>query len=213
MTQVDELEQAILARAERLAAEYRARAASRRDTILREAAERLRAREQHEEQIARALAERSFRQQVQASELKLQTHLDRVRWNLMQAVERGLEERMRAFVAERDAYGDWLVALIVRDAGLIEQPRLRVEANAHDLVLLRERWAAILAALPEGREAELVEEPITALGGVRVSDAEGRVRIDDTHAGRLERLRPEIQRVILERLLPNGLDTANLFNG
>ncbi|GAB0149214.1 hypothetical protein McPS_19540 [Marichromatium sp. PS1] len=213
MTQVDELEQAILARAERLAAEYRARAASRRDTILREAAERLRAREQHEEQVARALAERSFRQQVQASELKLQTHLDRVRWNLMQAVERGLEERMRAFVAERDTYGDWLATLIVRDAGLIEQPRLRVEANAHDLVLLRERWAAILAALPEGREAELVEEPITALGGVRVSDAEGRVRIDDTHAGRLERLRPEIQRVILERLLPNGLDTANLFNG
>ncbi|MBK1708839.1 V-type ATP synthase subunit E [Marichromatium gracile] len=213
MTQVDELEQAILARAERLAAEYRARAASRRDTILREAAERLRAREQHEEQVARALAERSFRQQVQASELKLQTHLDRVRWNLMQAVERGLEERMRAFVAERDTYGDWLATLIVRDAGLIEQPRLRVEANAHDLVLLRERWAAILEALPEGREAELVEEPITALGGVRVSDAEGRVRIDDTHAGRLERLRPEIQRVILERLLPNGLDTANLFNG
>ncbi|MCF1182994.1 ATPase [Marichromatium gracile] len=213
MTQVDELEQAILARAERLAAEYRARAASRRDTILREAAERLRAREQHEEQVARTLAERSFRQQVQASELKLQTHLDRVRWNLMQAVERGLEERMRAFVAERDTYGDWLAALIARDAGLIEQPRLRVEANAHDLVLLRERWAAILEALPEGREAELVEEPITALGGVRVSDAEGRVRIDDTHAGRLERLRPEIQRVILERLLPNGLDTANLFNG
>ncbi|AHF03771.1 ATPase [Marichromatium purpuratum 984] len=213
MTQVDELEQAILARAERLAAEYRARAASRRDTILREAAERLRAREQHEEQVARALAERSFRQQVQASELKLQTHLDRVRWNLMQAVERGLEERMRAFIAERDTYGDWLATLIVRDAGLIEQPRLRVEANAHDLVLLRERWAAILEALPEGREAELVEEPITALGGVRVSDAEGRVRIDDTHAGRLERLRPEIQRVILERLLPNGLDTANLFNG
>ncbi|NKN32588.1 V-type ATP synthase subunit E [Marichromatium bheemlicum] len=213
MTQVDELEQAILARAERLAAEYRARVASRRDTILREAAERLRAREQHEEQVARALAERSFRQQVQASELKLQTHLDRVRWNLMQAVERGLEERMRAFVAERDTYGDWLATLIVRDAGLIEQPRLRVEANAHDLVLLRERWAAILAALPEGREAELVEEPITALGGVRVSDAEGRVRIDDTHAGRLERLRPKIQRVILERLLPNGLDTANLFNG
>ncbi|RNE94642.1 V-type ATP synthase subunit E [Marichromatium sp. AB32] len=213
MTQVDELEQAILARAERLAAEYRARAASRRDTILREAAERLRAREQHEEQVARALAERSFRQQVQASELKLQTHLDRVRWNLMQAVERGLEERMRAFIAERDTYGDWLATLIVRDAGLIEQPRLRVEANAHDLVLLRERWAAILAALPEGREAELVEEPIAALGGVRVSDAEGRVRIDDTHAGRLERLRPEIQRVILERLLPNGLDTANLFNG
>ena len=40
MTQVEDLERAILARAERLAAEFRERANRGRDSILREAAER-----------------------------------------------------------------------------------------------------------------------------------------------------------------------------
>ncbi|NCC28348.1 MAG: ATPase, partial [Gammaproteobacteria bacterium] len=74
MNQVQELEQAILARAERLAGEYRDRANRSRDSILREAAERLRMRESREESIAKTLADRTFRQQVQASELKMQTH-------------------------------------------------------------------------------------------------------------------------------------------
>ncbi len=87
MNQVQELEQAIMGRAERLAGEYRERAQRSRDGILREAAERLRLREQREETIAKSLGERSFRQQVQASELKMQSQLDLVRWNLVTDVE------------------------------------------------------------------------------------------------------------------------------
>ena len=83
MNQVQELERAILARAERLASEFRDRAQRSRDSILREAAERLRLREQREEAIAKALGERTFRQQVQASELKIQSQVDRMRWNLV----------------------------------------------------------------------------------------------------------------------------------
>ena len=113
MNQVDELEQAILARAERLATQYRERAGRSRDNILREAAERLRLREAREEGIAKALGERTFRQRVQASELKMQTHLDRVRWNLVQDVERRLAERMRAFMADEHAYDAWLDGLIL----------------------------------------------------------------------------------------------------
>ena len=95
MNQVQELEQAILSRAERLATEYRERAHRSRDSILREASERLRLREAREEAIAKALAERTFRQRVQASELKMQSHLDLMRWNLVRDVEQRLEERMR----------------------------------------------------------------------------------------------------------------------
>ena len=86
MNQVEELERALLARAERLASAYREMTQRSRDTTLREAAERLRLREQREEAIARALGERAFRQQVQASELKMQSQLDRLRWNLVQDV-------------------------------------------------------------------------------------------------------------------------------
>ncbi|MEA1052924.1 ATPase, partial [Lamprobacter modestohalophilus] len=86
-TQADQLENAILARAERLAKEYRERAQRSRDSILREAAEKLRLREQREEAIAKTLGDRAYRQQVQAEELKLQSHLDLVRWNLVREVE------------------------------------------------------------------------------------------------------------------------------
>ena len=58
MNQVEELERALIARAERLASAYREMTQRSRDTILREAAERLRLREQREESIARSLGER-----------------------------------------------------------------------------------------------------------------------------------------------------------
>jgi V/A-type H+-transporting ATPase subunit E len=46
-----------------------------------------------------------------------------------------------------------------------------------------------------------------------VESEDGRIRVDNTFEGRLERLRARIQQAILERLLPGGLDTGNLFGG
>ncbi|SDW35138.1 V-type ATP synthase subunit E [Thiocapsa roseopersicina] len=213
MNQVQELEQAILARAERLAGEYRERASRSRDNILREAAERLRMRESREESIAKTLAERTFRQHVQASELKMQTHLDRMRWNLVQDVERALAGRMRTFGDDLQRYDAWLDSLIVRAANLIEEKSLIVSANARDLQRMTERWDAILETLPEHKTVTLSKEPIETLGGVLVASRDRRIRVDNTYEGRLERLRPAVQQVILERLLPSGFDTGNLFSG
>ncbi|MFB1485745.1 MULTISPECIES: V-type ATP synthase subunit E [unclassified Thiocapsa] len=213
MNQVQELEQAILARAERLAGEYRERANRSRDSILREAAERLRMRESREESIAKTLADRTFRQQVQASELKMQTHLDRMRWNLVQDVERALAGRMKAFSEDLGRYEPWLESLIVRAANLIEEKSLVVSSNARDLQRLAERWDAILETLPSHKTVTLSKEPIETLGGVLVASRDRRIRVDNTYEGRLERLRPAVQQVILERLLPSGFDTGNLFSG
>ncbi|WP_373510810.1 V-type ATP synthase subunit E [Thiocapsa sp.] len=213
MNQVQELEQAILARAERLAGEYRERANRSRDSILREAAERLRMRESREESIAKTLADRTFRQQVQASELKMQTHLDRMRWNLVQDVERALAGRMQAFSEDLGRYEPWLESLIVRAVNLIEEKSLVVSANARDLQRLAERWETILETLPSHKTVTLSKEPIETLGGVLVASRNRRIRVDNTYEGRLERLRPAVQQVILERLLPSGFDTGNLFTG
>lgn len=213
MNQVQELEQAILARAERLAGEYRERASRSRDNILREAAERLRMRESREESIAKTLAERTFRQHVQASELKMQTHLDRMRWNLVQDVERALAGRMRTFGDDLQRYDAWLDSLIVRAANMIEEKSLIVSANARDLQRMTERWDAILETLPGHKTVTLSKEPIETLGGVLVASRDRRIRVDNTYEGRLERLRPAVQQVILERLLPSGFDTGNLFSG
>ncbi|MBK1700797.1 V-type ATP synthase subunit E family protein [Thiococcus pfennigii] len=212
MSQVDDLERAILARAEQLARQYRERASRNRDNILREAAERRRLREQREEASARALGERAFRQQVQASELKMQSQLDRTRWNLVQSVERRLAERMRLFMADEDAYLAFLKELIVASAHAIEDDRLEVLANTADIKRLPRVWEAVAAALP-GRELRLADEPLATLGGVLVRSAEGHIRVDNTFEGRLARLAPPIAQVISERLLPSGLDTGNLFTG
>jgi V/A-type H+-transporting ATPase subunit E len=213
VNQVQELERAILARAERLAGEYRERANRSRDSILREGSERLRLRESREEGIAKSLGDRSFRQRVQASELKMQSHLDRVRWNLVQDVERRLADRMRELIKDETRYSAWLQSLILNAAGAIERPSLRVQANAADGKRLRAVWADILAKAPDSRELALDEDPIDALGGVLVLSDDGNIRVDHTFEGRLERLRPRVQQVILERLLPSGFDTGNLFTG
>jgi V/A-type H+/Na+-transporting ATPase subunit E len=213
MSQVDELERAILSRAERLAGEFRDRASRSRDNILRDAAERLRLREAREEAAAKALSDRIFRQQVQASELKLQTHLDRVRWNLVQDVERLLADRMRNFMAEETAYHAWLERLIVEAVTLIEASELTIAVNATDQRQLAARWEQLTAALPEGKTATLTADALDTLGGALIASADERIRVDQTFEGRLERLRPRIQQTILERLLPGGFETGSLFAG
>jgi V/A-type H+-transporting ATPase subunit E len=213
VNQVQELEQAILARADRLAGEYRERAQRSRDTILRDAAERLRLREQREESIAKSLGERTYRQQVQASELKMQSHLDRVRWNLVEDVERRLAGRMEALVKNEAAYLAALRAYLAQAAAEMESDELRVEVNTRDYRLLADRWDAMVAEAAPGKTVRLVEEPIETLGGMRVSSTDERIRVDNTFEGRLERLRQRIQQVILERLLPGGLETGNLYGG
>jgi V/A-type H+/Na+-transporting ATPase subunit E len=215
VNQVDELERAILGRAERLAGEYRERAGRSRDSILREASERLRLREAREESIAKTLGERTFRQRVQASELKMQTHLDRVRWNLVQDVERRLADRMRAFMTDEAAYGAWIDRLIVVAADLIEAPHLRVSANAQDQRRLHARWESLVEELPPGKTATLAptSDAIDTLGGVLITSNDQRIRVDHTFEGRLARLQPRIQQTILERLLPGGFETGNLFTG
>mgnify|MGYP001824009266 FL=1 len=213
MNQVQELEQAILSRAERLAAEYRERARRSRDNILREAAERLRLREQREESIAKALGERTYRQQVQANELKMQSQLDQVRWNLVEDVERRLAERMQVFMLQNEAdYLEMLRVQLAESARQIERDELVVEANAQDQQRLKSQWEHFVEAAA-GKQIRLAADPIETLGGLLVRSEDNRIRIDNTFEGRRERLRLRIQQEILERLLPSTFEAGNLFTG
>lgn len=213
MTQAQDLEQAILARAERLAQQYRDRGERSRDAILREAAEKLRLREEREESIAKSLGERSFRQQVQAQELKMQSDLDRTRWNLVRSVEARLSERMLAHTEDEAAYLDTLIGLIRTAIGKIEHHALEVHANARDLKQLKTHWEHLNSDLPEGTQLTLASDPIDTLAGVLVISADRRIRVDNTFEGRLARLGTQIQQSILERLLPSGFETSNIFGG
>ncbi|MFO8152155.1 V-type ATP synthase subunit E [Thioalkalivibrio sp.] len=212
MNQVLELEEAILARAQQLADQYAEQAQRTRDSVLREASERLRQREQREEAAARALGDRHYRQRVQAAELKLQSNLDGVRWNLLRDVEDRLQDRMRTFMRDEHAYTEYLVGLLREAASQMDAPRLTVRTNADDRERLEKVWDRIRAELPD-HELRLDEEPIPTLGGVLLLSENRRERVNNTFEGRKARLRLELQRVILERLLPTSAESGNLFTG
>lgn len=212
MNQVQELEQAILARAEQLASQYTEHAQKTRETVLRETTERLRQREEREESVARAMGDRHYLQHVQAAELKLQSNLDRTRWYLVRDVEKRLQERMRDLMQDETAYTEYLRGLLRRAAGEMTDSALSVRTNAADRERLEKVWNRVLAELPD-REIRLEEEPIETLGGVLLLSTDGRVRVDNTFEGRLARLRLRLQQVILERLLPASTEAGNLFTG
>lgn len=170
-------------------------------------------REQREEAIAKTLGDRAYRQQVQAEELKLQSHLDLVRWNLVRDVEANLADQMRAHAKDRDAYLKTLTAFIAAALAEIEHEEVEVRANSADLKLLKAQWASIIAALPKRTQPKLGDEPIETIGGVMVESCDGRIRVDNTFEGRLARLRSRLQQVILERLVPSGFETGSIFGG
>ncbi|TVP91654.1 MAG: ATPase [Thioalkalivibrio sp.] len=212
MNQVLELEQAILSRAEQLARQFAEQAEKTKDSVLREAAERLRQREAREEAIARALGDRHYRQRVQAAELKLQSNLDQVRWNLVRAVEARLEERMRAMVEDGTAYREHLLELFREGARAMGPTSLVARANADDREYLVSVLEPLRAELPE-HEIKIDDRPIGTVAGLLLLSSDGRTRVDNTFEGRLARLRLRLQQVILERMFPASLESANPFTG
>lgn len=214
---VAELEQAILDQAQRLAEEFRQRAERTRDTILREASEKLRLREEREVLVAKAQAERAYRQQVQASELRLRSELDRTRWNLVAGVMERLGEEAAALAADEGRYLPLLAAFLRQGAELLPGEALVAELNARDRRRLAEEWprfvAGAVAGLARAKRIELAPEPIETAGGVRLATPDGRIRIDHTFEGRRERLARQLHQAIGERLLPASGDDATLFTG
>ena len=209
MNQVEELESAILARANRLAAEYNTRAERSRDNILSSASERLHLREEREVLLAKAKAERAYRRRVQANELKLHKEMDHLRWNLVQGIQEQLGARMQKLASDRDRYQPLLQALLVKSVEAIERDELVAEVNARDLEWLPAAWEQLTAAV-KGKRVVLSKTPRQTLGGVLVRSNDNRIRVDNTFEGRLERLARELHQTIIERLLPEGRDRALL---
>ena len=207
MSQVDQLESAILARAHSLAQEYRKRAERSRDNILREASERLHLREDREVLLAKALSERAYRRKVQASELKLHKQMDLLRWNLVQGVTERLAERMQQLVQDEATYLPLLQAYIAEGAEAIERDELVAEVNATDLKRLQPRWDEFVRAAAD-KPVQLSQDPRDSLGGVLIRSADNRIRLDNTFEGRLQRMHDRLHQQIVERLLPSGSETG-----
>jgi len=84
--QVRELESALLARAKSLAEEHLRAAKAARERIVAQYNDKLRLREEKEVLAAKQTSEKQYKRKVQAAEIRAQGELDRLRWNLVQAV-------------------------------------------------------------------------------------------------------------------------------
>ena len=217
MTQTDDqqiqaLENAIMVRAKELAQEFQDKAAHQRDTLLRDAAERLHLAEEREVLAAKAEAERHFRRVTQASELKLQARLDQLRWELVKTVEGRLHQRMEALRKDRNAYRDWLVEMIREAADALPAGELNAEMGADDLDWVAAEWDQLVERAAPGRTIRLATRPCPGDGGIRVYSADNRAQLDNRFEGRLARYRQAIQRTILQRLFPTDIH-AKARNG
>jgi V/A-type H+-transporting ATPase subunit E len=207
-SQLVALEKAIRARADELAQEFDDKARRQRDTILRDAAERLHLAEEREVLVAKAEAERHFRRVTQASELKLQGRLDQLRWEMVQTVQGRLLERMQGLRTDRAKYRAWLVEMLREAAGLLPDGELTAEASADDHGWLADDWTALVAEAAPGRDVVLADKPTWGSGGLKVRTHDNRAQVDNRFEGRLGRLAPDIQRVILRRLFPADLHAS-----
>jgi V/A-type H+-transporting ATPase subunit E len=206
MNRVEDLEAAIMQRAEKLATEYKERAERRRAAILKDAAEQLRLREEKETATAKAQGELVYLRKVQASELKFKANMDHLRWSLVLEVEQRLEENMQAFNEQEENYLRVLRSYLAQGAQAIEQSELVAQVNSRDHQRLAEHWEAFAAEAAPGKHVTLANDPINTLGGMLISSKDGRVRINNTFEGRRERLRSRLHQIIVERLIPAALD-------
>ncbi len=210
MEQVNELETAILSRANRLAVEYRERAEHSRDNIMQEAHKRLHLREEREVLLAKSKAERTFRRQVQANELKLQKEMDHLRWNLVIAVQQQLREQVTELVAEETTYLPLLKQLIAAAARSFERTELTATFNTRDRDRLLPIWDNFYQDAVPDKTITLATSTINTIGGVIISSNDGLIRFNNTFEGREERLASQLHQTILERLFPAGTVQDNL---
>ena len=202
--QVAALESAILDRARNLADEHVEQAARARERIMDDSAERLRLLEEKEILAAKARAEREFRRKVQASEIRMQADLDRLRWNLVRSVLDNIQLRLTQLSADQTTYLPMLKRLLAEAAASIEREELVALVSDADHRRLAGDWEAIAReAVPE-KQVRLSEEVCPCSGGVLLRSEDNRISVDNTFEGRAARMEFELHRVILERLFPSA---------
>lgn len=211
--QVVALESAIFERADALAKEHETQAQRARERIRRDSEDRLRLLEERETLIAQARADREFRRRVQASEIRMQAELDRLRWGLVESVLERLNEHLARLAEDEARYLPVLQSLLADAAGAIHEGDVEALVSDNDHRRFKGRWQEVAAAAVPDREVALSDEQCACLGGVLVRTRDGRVSVDNTFQGRMDRLRDEINRVILDRLFPSGSHRGAVFNG
>lgn len=140
------------------------------------------------------------RQLLQGAKLRFDADIDRLRWALVQDVLSGVRTRLENLPTEPARYRAALVRFIAEAAAAIPAASLVAELTVRDVEWLRPDWAQLAEQAAPGREIALRVLDELAAGGVRVSDAAGTVRMDNTFEGRMARMENNLLSAIMEAL-------------
>lgn len=210
---IESLERALLQRAERLADEALTLGRQNRDRIIREENERLQLREEREVLLAKSAAERTYRQRVQASELKVQAQLDQLRWSLTQSALDRVLASLRTLADDDKAYLPVLQQLFAEAVARFDLPEVLAEFNERDRSRVAGDWEVSWASMVAGKRVLLSERCNRALGGVRIHSLDESLQVDNTFEGRMERFERPLQEVLIERLFGKAVDMEELVHG
>lgn len=213
LAQVDALEQAILERAKALADEHLQQAARATERIRRDSAERLRLMEEKEVLLAKDEAEREYRRLVQASEIRMQAELDRLRWGLIESVMDGVQRRLHEIQQDEAAYLALFQKLLAQGARAIEREQVKALLSEGDQLRLKDHWQKLAAEAVPDKTVLLASEVCPCSGGVLVRSEDDRISVNNTFEGRMERFEAELHRIIMERLFPSAVQLGSLANG
>jgi V/A-type H+-transporting ATPase subunit E len=199
---LDDLEQALMDRARRLADEYLARAESTRERMLRDENEHLRVREEREVFAAELEAERLYRSKVQATEMELRSELDRRRWDMVQQLKKSMSQRLDDVTAHAD-YADLLQQFLGAAAkALRDEDGLVAQLCERDHARFASEWPTWVESAAPGRSIELSAEHGNFSGGLLLRNCDDTVRVDHSFEGRMERLEDQINLVLTAELFP-----------
>lgn len=211
--QLQSLEDAIMDRAKELAQEIQEKTSRQCDAILRDVAAKLHMAEEREVLATKLEAERHFHRVTQSSELKMKSRIDQLRWELVQAIQSRLTQRMQALCADRTAYCEWLVEMIRDAASALPEGDLTAEVNAEDLSWISTEWPKLAAKAAPKRNITLSQKATWGSGGIKVRTTDNYAQVDNRFEGRLSRYESEIQRVILRTLFPTDINASARSGG
>jgi V/A-type H+-transporting ATPase subunit E len=199
-TPVEQLEQAILKRAQDLVDSHTQAAQQQKTQILAESAKRQQLREHHETEIAKSLAEQHYRRKVQSSEIKMQAELDALRWNLIQNILNELRHSLDELCQQPELYLSLLQDYLAHAADHFPNKILCVRANSRDYNWLAPQWQQLIETIHLPAPAQLSLSETEFSGGFLISDLENQVRIDYTFEGLLERFEMNLCQEIHQHL-------------
>jgi len=199
-TQLEQLENAILKRAQTLANAQLQDAQQQCNQIQQDLNKRLQQREEREIELAKTAADKVYRRHVQASEIKMHAELDQLRWSLIQVVMSQLKHRLQQLREKPDIYLALLRQYFISAMIILEREQLIIEVNAQDYELLMVQWESLINECAPGKKCSLTIHKATSIGGLLIRDQHNQIRIDNTFEGLIARLENELYQTITAQL-------------